>query len=141
VGKLHRIAQVYGYIVCLVTVLTFLFSVRPLIGAMFDLSDPLHAGGYFPPDLTSFEAYKMDKLKHVARTESEMPVHTPDDEALREMYDAEKADRAVSARLDAKRTLTQTMLTMFVCAVLFATHWVWLRRIARNEIGAAQDVR
>jgi hypothetical protein len=77
----------------------------------------------------------------VTKTESETPVYTPDDEALREMYEAEKVDRIASGRLTARRTLTQTTLTMFVCAVLFATHWVWLRRIARNEIGSAQDVR
>ena len=69
--KQNRVAQIYGYAVCLVTVVTFLISLSSLVDAVFSLSAPLRAGGRYGPverfsgplDLASFEGYKMSVLR------------------------------------------------------------------------------
>ena len=42
--KSFRVAQIYGYLVCLVAVITFLISITQLVNSMIDLTDPIHAG-------------------------------------------------------------------------------------------------
>jgi len=102
---------------------------------MFDLSDPLHARDIDGrPNLTSFEAYKMDVLGSArAVPEPSTSGYVPDDQTLRTMYEATKADRIQSVRFRAYRSLAVSGLVIVVCIALFATHWIWLRRLARIE--------
>jgi len=133
----NRIAQLYGYAVCLVCVITFLISAGSLIGAVFDLSDPLHArtfGNDRQPSLASFENYKMDVLR--SPPEGRQPAaqgYSPNDETLHAMYEAARNDRIQSIRLQAIRTITVASLSIGVCLVLFAIHWTWMRRLAKQE--------
>ena len=134
-------AQIYGYAVCLVTVITFLISIAALVGAIFDLSDPLHASNFAfreGPSLASFENYKMDVLKSPPKGDGgSAPAYVPDDQTLHAMYDAAKNDRIQSVRLGARRTITVDSLLIIMCIVLFTTHWSWLRRLARKEAESA----
>jgi hypothetical protein len=60
-----KVAQFYGYSVCLVAVIALLISVGSLAAAVLDWSDPLHAVdivAYPQRSLASFETYKMDIL-------------------------------------------------------------------------------
>src|SRR6478609_1720866 len=41
----NRIAQTYGYAVCLITVIVMLLGIKQVIDAAFDLSDPIRAEG------------------------------------------------------------------------------------------------
>ena len=44
--RLNRfVAQIYGYAVCLITVIVMLISIKGIIDAAFDLSDPVRAHG------------------------------------------------------------------------------------------------
>jgi hypothetical protein len=131
-NKSHKIAQIYGYVVCLTAVITFLISLAGIIGAIFDLSDPLHARsyGYKGPSLVSFETYKVDVLKS---TREESPGYVPDDETIRGMYEASKADRIQRVRHQSQRNLTVSSLLILICIILFTTHWIWLRRLGRKE--------
>jgi hypothetical protein len=96
--KPHRVAQFYGYTVCLVTVITFLISVTSLVNAIIDLGDPIHAGPSFSmekaPSLASFENYKMDVLKAPQKEgETSKGAYVPDEQTLRAMYEAAKTDK------------------------------------------------
>ncbi len=136
--KPHKIAQLYGYAVCLVTVITFLISVSSMVGALFDLSNPLHAGWYQGPNLASFETYKMDQLRSPRHgDEQSAPGYVPDDETLRTMYEAARADRIERVGFQARRTLTSHGLLLIVCVTLFVGHWVWIRNRVRFEKQAA----
>ena len=133
--KRYRIAQIYGYLVCLVAVIATLISLASLVGALIDLSDPLHAGDRGWPDLTSFEAYKLDVLRST-RGEPQVPApagYVPDDQTLRTMFEAAKADRIQSVRFRAYRSLAVSGLVIVVCITLFTTHWIWVRKLARIE--------
>ncbi|HUU28821.1 MAG TPA: hypothetical protein VM123_13505 [archaeon] len=133
--KQHKITQLYGYAVCLVTVITFLISVSSFVGAIFDLSDPMH-GGYYPggPSLASFENYKMDILKAPQQgQQASATAYVPDDQTLKAMYEAAKADRIQTVKLRAQRTLAADILIVALCIALFTFHWRWMRRLAREE--------
>jgi hypothetical protein len=139
--KQQRIAQLYGYAVCLVAVITFLISTASVVGAIFDLSDPLHATGFGfgvrEPSLASFENYKVDVLKSTQQEKQlSAPAYVPDDQTLHAMYEAAKTERIQTVSLRARRTITVSSLLILVCIALFTTHWTWLRRLARKEAAA-----
>jgi len=129
--KQNRIPQIYGYAVCLVTVVTFLISVTTLMNAVIDLSDPLHADGRFrgAPSLASFENYKMDVLKS---PQAEL-AYIPDDQTLRAMYESARDDQIQSVKHWALRSIIVSGLLIVLCVVFFGTHWRWMRRLAKAE--------
>lgn len=58
VARSPRIAQWYGYTVCLVAVVTFLLSARGVVDDLFTLSNPLRSSSRYGTSLTTFEAYE-----------------------------------------------------------------------------------
>ena len=58
-----RIAQTYGYAVCFITVIVMLISLKQVVDAVIDLSDPIRAegGGYgrMGRPITNFEVYRL----------------------------------------------------------------------------------
>ena len=130
--KQHKIAHIYGYAVCLVTVITFLISITSLVNAIIDRGDPLHVGGFSrsgTPSLASFENYKMDVLKSPEKESA----YVPDDQTLRGMYEASKADKIQSVQHRTRRSIIVDSILIALCAVLFSTHWRWMRKIVRAE--------
>src|SRR4051812_4309114 len=62
-GRINsRLAQVYGYAVCFITVIVMLISIKQVVDALIDLTDPIRAegGGYgrMGRPLGNFEVYK-----------------------------------------------------------------------------------
>ena len=131
----HKITQLYGYSVCLVAVITSLIAVASLVDAVFNLSDPLHAPGYYGEvNLASFETYRMDLMRLPTRArELSTPGYVPDEETLREMYETARADRIESVRFRSFRSLTTQGILLVVCTVFFATHFSWMRRLGRQH--------
>lgn len=128
-------AQIYGYAVCLVAVITFLISVTTLVNAIIDLGDPLHSG-YTPhgsPSLASFENYKMDMLKTTQQGDASTTAsYIPDDETLRAMFEAAKNDKIQSTRHQSTKNMMIGGMLMVICIVLFITHWRWMQKIAKS---------
>lgn len=147
--RAHRITPfVYGYSVgiCLIAVVVCLMSLASFIDAIFNLSDPLHArdeysfGYYGQPSLASFEAYRQDVVRGPSRDpvaqnrEPLRPLTPQEEEALPRMYEAAKSDRIQTVRLQAYRSLTVSSLFIVISAILFVTHWRWMRRVTRDEL-------
>jgi hypothetical protein len=135
--KPHRMAQVYGYIVCLVAVITFIICLANIIPAILDLGDPLHAGSVFSmqgsPSLASFENYKMDILKSSSKEgEQKEQAYVPDDQTIRSMFEAAKSDKIQTARHQSIRTITVSSIIMLVSIALFITHWMWMKRLNKT---------
>ena len=131
--KSHIIAKVYGYLVCLVSVIVILVTISSLIGAFFDMNDPLHSNSYgtYSPsgvrtDLTSFESYKISKLSTQNETKDSKPTYIPDDATLKVAYESEKANVIDSVRQQAQRTITIDIILLLVAALLFWRHWIWV---------------
>ena len=128
-------AQIYGYAVCLVAVITFLISVTTLVNAIIDLGDPLHT--YQPPgspSLASFEIYKMDMLKSTRSGDAESKAsYIPDDETLHAMFEAAKDDKIQSVRHRSNQNMIIGGLLIVISVVLFITHWRWMQKINKAE--------
>ncbi len=129
-------AQIYGYSVCLVAVITFLISTTSFVNSLMDRTDPLHSG-YNPPgspSLASFENYKMDILKSSQRSEGpNQSSYVPDDNTLRTMFESAKSDKIQTSMHNANRNLLISSLLLVICIILFVTHWRWLRKISKAE--------
>ncbi|HCW05881.1 MAG TPA: hypothetical protein DGG95_00755 [Cytophagales bacterium] len=129
--KSQRIgSQIYGYTVCLVAVITFLITITSLVNAIIDKDDPLHSG-WNPagsPSLASFDNYKMDVLKNLPQSDSKGNI-IPDDEKLKAMFEAAKADKIQSVNHQAYRSIVISSLLILVSATLFVTHWRWLKKM------------
>jgi len=125
-----RVAQLYGYTVCLVSLVTILFTVPSVIDNIFRLADPLQAERGFDPALSSFDAYKAtyERNRFPSRDENTGTRPTPSDEELRHQYEALRADRIAGNRFGARRSLVSEFLMLGLAAGLFLGHWRWLRR-------------
>ena len=135
-AKQNLIVQIYGYLVCLVAVITVLISVGMLVNSLIDLGDPLTAGrsswGGREPNLASFESYKMDIIKaQNNQPESGGQSYLPDDQTLRAMYEAAKSDIIKLAKFRALRNIYSGIILIIICLVLFFTHWRWMNRLVR----------
>jgi hypothetical protein len=135
--KQNRIAQIYGYLVCLVAVITVLICSAQLINALLDKSDPMHArertmsGGQ---NLTTFEVYKMDKLKSTQMVADSMHMQKmADDAMLHSMYQAERDDLIASVNHRTTRDAIVNSLLLMIAVLLFVFHWRWLRKMAKEE--------
>jgi hypothetical protein len=140
-----RIAQVYGYAVCFITVIVILITIKSVVDALIDLTDPIAAesGGYGRSgrSLSSFELYKLD-----SRRDPRAPVAQPvtpvkaqpdtlSDAELRRLYDAEREQAIRTVKFRALRTLVGSLLLMIVSVILFVVHWRMLRE--RDDVPAA----
>jgi len=134
--KTLRVSQIYGYLVCLIAVVTFLISITQLVNSLIDLSDPIHAGWTSDkaPSLASFQNYKMDILKSATNSDvSTQAAYVPDDKTLHEMYQSAIDDKIGLERHRALRTIIFSGLLVVICIALFVTHWRWMQKLSHQE--------
>jgi hypothetical protein len=137
----NRIAQTYGYAVCLITVIVMLIGVKQVIDAAFDLSDPIRAeGGRYGSmggPLTSFEVYKVSVRRQMVMRQysgptpagvAQAPADTLSDAEMRRLYDAEREAAIGNVHFRAARSLVGNFLLIVLAAVLFVVHWRWLKK-------------
>jgi hypothetical protein len=133
----NKIAQAYGYAVCFIAVVTLLFASKSIIDSSFDLSAPLRADRYMSGmNLTSYEGYKRDRLERRDRSTAAGPqAALPEltDAEIRKLYETERADHVDNVKFRAMRSLVSNILLVAIAAILFLTHWRWLRRETAGE--------
>lgn len=127
--KSQKIQMVYGYVVCIVVVITFLISITSMVYALMDLTDPLNAHrtyGKDAPSLASFDNYKIDIIKSLD------PAHeiSLEDATLQSMYTAAKDDAIAKVVHNSYRSIIVNGLVLFICIILFLTHWMWMRKLS-----------
>jgi hypothetical protein len=130
-------AQIYAYSICIVAVITFPISVTTIVNAFMDLQDPIHVFGWAPggPSLASYENYKMDILKSSQKGDGSVQTsYIPDDQTLRAMYEAARADRIQSVKHQSNKSIIVGSLLIFICAILFVTHWRWVRKLNKLAV-------
>lgn len=135
------IASVYGYLVCVIAVITLLISVSGFINAAFERSNPVFARGGWGPSgvpLTSFEAYRASINERQTASRGDVgvpgtparPASTPDTlttEQLRARYEALRADHIAQVTFSATQTLVKNGMMIVLAVGLFAWHWRWIR--------------
>lgn len=144
----NRIQQVYGYAVCLVTIITFLIGATNFVNAAFARVNPLRASesryGMDNGSLSSFEAYQATTDRGRV-SQAGMPAPPKGDTAaaarrdtlttaeLRRRYEALRTDRIERMTFDANLRLVEFGVLILLSAALFAWHWRWLHRVRIAE--------
>jgi hypothetical protein len=130
----NRIAQLYGYAVCLIAIVIFIVTVRGVAAALITMSDPLEAQTPYAQSLTSFEAYKASleqpNMPYAVGTNAQARPGASDAQ-LRQRYEDLRAERLASTLYQAKTDLTLNGLLLVISIILFVVHWRWLRTLGR----------
>ena len=131
VDKPNRIAQIYGYTVCLVAIIVVLISVTGIVNAIFERANPLQAGRFGGAVLTSFDAYQATGSREATPSDPNQAARrdTIPTAVLRQRYDALVADRIATTRYQTGKTLTTSGILLLVAIGLFVFHWRWARRL------------
>ena len=139
VDKPNRMAQVYGYTVCLITLIVSLVSLSSILNAMFDRANPLQSEFGFGTVLTSFDGYKATYQREETRFDRSGTAKpdTLSETALHQQYNALVADRIASTRYRTTKSLTTGFIFFLISLVLFGAHWRWVRRVNGVQGGAA----
>ncbi len=130
------VPQLYGYTVCLVTLLWALTRVVALVDNTAALSAPeLRTGtlGWDEPSVSSFEAFRAtyERSRRVGAPDSQRaPADTVAESVLRRRYEALRADHVHRVRFESGREIIKSILSLVIAATIFVWHWRWLRRRA-----------
>lgn len=127
-----RIAQWYGYTVCLVAVVTFLLSARGVVDDLFTLTNPLRSSSRYGTSLTSFEAYEATQEMTPRRVQADS-IAPPSEAELRRRYMALREDQIAQSRFDATRGIVASILMLLIATGLFIWHWRWLRALPTGD--------
>ena len=129
------VAQIYGYSVCLVAVITFLICTTTLVTAIIDSQDPLHSGWNPTPSVVSFENYKADVLKSYQReTENNKALYIPSEQSLHTMYEAARNDKILYSTHQSNKSILMSSLILLICITLFFTHWRWMKNLSATVL-------
>ena len=139
VDRPNRMAHLYGYTVCLISLVIALITLSSILNAAFDRANPLQSESPFGASLTSFESYKATYRREQAvfdRAEGAKP-DTLSDASLRARYDALVRDRIASTRYRTGKSITIGLIFLVLSVVLFLAHWRWVRRLNGSQRAAA----
>jgi len=139
VDRPTRMAHLYGYTVCLISLVIALITLSSILNAAFDRANPLQSESPFGASLTSFESYKATYRREQAvfdRAEGGKP-DTLSDASLRARYDALVRDRIASTRYRTGKSITIGLIFLVLSVVLFLAHWRWVRRLNGSQRAAA----
>lgn len=142
VERPERVAQLYGYTVCLIAVVMGITSVLGIVDAAFNRASPHLAEttdwGWQEPSVSSFEAYRAtyERAQQFRNDPNAPKPDTVSEAELRRRYDALRADRVERVQFRSRRSLVTNTLTLLLAAGLFAWHWRWVRRRVPVEITA-----
>jgi hypothetical protein len=136
--KLLDFGQIYGYTVCLVAVLAFLFGAVNTVRAYLDIRELLYTEYYMTgPSLVSLGAYKIDLLSRLQIEEGSGAVAAlfPPDSTLQRMLEAERLQRLALSHQLSRRTMVVNLVLVALAVLIFAAHWMWLRVRERTATG------
>ena len=125
----NKIAEMYGYTVCLICVVSGLLSIGNMVGAVFDRAHPLQNEMGFGASLASFEAFRATYARErMISPEMNQTPDTASEATLRLRYQGLREDRiAANSYRTTKQLVTGTVMFL-IAAVLFLVHWKWLAR-------------
>jgi hypothetical protein len=124
----NKAAQVYGYVVCIIAVITFLIGIGTLINSLMDIGKPLYAGFRNDINLASFENYKADAMKEFTKDAA----YIPTDIELKKIYEAAREEVIARESHRTKKNVIVNSVLIIVSIVLFFVHWRWMMRINRR---------
>ena len=127
--KKQKMIQIYAVIICIVSIIAFLFSTSALVSSIIDRNDPLYAGRS-DTNLASFENFKMDVLKSTQKDQA----YIPDEETLLKMYEEAKIDKIKRVEHYTYREIVVSSFIIVIALILFGTHWWLMKRMKYEEV-------
>lgn len=124
----NKAAQIYGYVICVVAVITFLIALGNLINSMMDLGNPLYAGYGNETNLASFENYKANAMKEFTKEAA----YVPTDVELKKMYEAAREEVIARQTHRTQKNIYVSGVLVLVSILLFFVHWKWMVRINKR---------
>lgn len=134
-GRRVDFGQLYGYTICLVAVLSFLFGAVNLVGGVLDIRELPYTRSYMGgPSLVSLGAYKIDLMSEVGIEEASAATVSlvPSDSTLQRMFEAERLHRLALSHQVSRRTIVINLVLLVLATLLFTAHWRWLRARERS---------
>jgi hypothetical protein len=126
----NRVPHLYGYTVCLITLLIALFSIGSLIDKAFERANPLQGEPRpFGVPLSSFEAYKAQRNSFSFPRDGDTKPDTASEETLKARYDGLVADRLATVRYETSKAFVSQGILLVLSVLLFRFHWHWVRRL------------
>jgi hypothetical protein len=128
----ERIAQLYGYTVCLIAIVVFIASANSFVQSAFDYANPLggnpwsYGAGHV---LSSFDAYKATYSSTLPGEKAPAKIS---DVEMHAQYDALRAERIASAQFEAIKSMTVSSILIVLATTLFVLHWRWLQTRVRS---------
>ena len=121
----NKAVQIYGYVVCVVAVITFIVAVASITTAVINMNAPLYSGFQQEYSLASFENYKADAMQNI----SSDAAYVPSDVELEKMYESALKDATAMRSHQIKRNLIVNSILLIVSIALFFVHMKWMVRI------------
>ena len=142
-GSHARIPQIYGYAVCLISLLWAMTGVVSFAENATSLTAPEYSMRMMygmDPSVTSFEAFRIsyDRSRILGMPPPTPPLDTVPEPELRRRYEVLRADRIKRATYDAYKGMITSALTILLASGLFMLHWRWVRRngALESQVGA-----
>jgi hypothetical protein len=136
VERPERVPQLYGYTVCLITLIWGVVSFTSIVDHVLSLSAPdVRRGPDYgiEPSVTSFEAFRVtyDRSRRMMMPDPvNAKIDTVPEAELRKRFEAIRADRIRQSKVEGQRSIIVSTISLLIAAGLFLFHWRWLRRIA-----------
>jgi hypothetical protein len=135
VERPERVPQLYGYTVCLVSLVWALASALAVLDAGLTLSSPLTASQFPYQDdgisVASFESfrvtYERSRIMGPYMT-GQVKLDTIPEPELRRRYEGFRTERIANNRARAVRSLVKSLASLVLALVVFGWHWRWVRR-------------
>lgn len=121
-GKTKNLTQIYGYMICLVSIIVFLTSVTSIINAVIDKTDPLHST-YDSQQLATFEVYKLEQMKSFNTKDPEIKKELPTDAQLRNIYNDIRQEKINRVVFQSNKSIIVNSSLILLCIIFFWTHW------------------
>jgi len=139
VDRPNPMAHLYGYTVCMISLVVGLITLASILGATFDRANPLQSDNPFGTSLASFESYKATYRREQAVFErgEVAKKDSLSEAALRTRYEALVRDRIAATSYRTGKSITIGLIFLVLSGVLFVTHWRWVRRLNGAQRAAA----
>ena len=134
VERPERVPQLYGYTVCLVTLVWALGTGIASVENVQTLMSPAYSRQIeygMEPSITSFEAFRLtyDRARRFnAPDPGTAKMDTLAEPELRKRYETYRTDRIATTEVQARQSLVKNTVSLLLAVGLFVFHWRWLRR-------------
>jgi hypothetical protein len=127
-SKQNIVSQAYGYSICLIAVVVFLFNLPDIVELISTLIDPIHSGR--APSIVT---------QTIEQWDINVKSNSLYDPFLNMRFEREKSDALQSFIHVTWTSLIQKSILVILSILFFIIHWRWVRKIISNIASSADQ--